>query len=73
MSVCWLVVRSVGLSKFPINMLAPIGSLVQTLQRLAHETVRNLMEEDGCEDARTAVQDILTQIYQTVFTAQEQF
>ena len=43
----------------------------QSLQRLAHQTVRHLTEDDGVPDARTAVQDILSNIYHTVFTAQD--
>lgn len=44
----------------------------QTLQRLAHQTVRHLTEDgDGVPDARAAVQDILGNIYHTVFTAQD--
>ena len=42
----------------------------QTLQRLAHSTVRHLTEDDGVPDAKTAVQDIISNIYHTVFTAQ---
>jgi hypothetical protein len=36
----------------------------QTLQRLAHQTVRHLTEDgDGVPDARAAVQDILGQYF----------
>ena len=43
----------------------------QTLQRLAHQTVRHLTEDEGLPDARAAVQDILSNIYHTIFTAQD--
>jgi len=43
----------------------------QSLQRLAHQTVRHLTEDDGVPDARAAVQDIFSNIYHTIFTAQD--
>lgn len=43
----------------------------QTLQRLGHQTIRHLSEDDGTPDARAAVQDILGNIYHTMFTAQD--
>merc|ERR1712142_68312 len=44
----------------------------QTLQRLAHQTVRHLTEDgDGIPDAKAAVGDILNSIYTSMVTAQD--